>query len=148
MDTVDALRNSSLLAALGEEQLAGLAAMARQRTFPAGDVLISAGDSRASAMYVIVDGAVEIRSEGTVVAELGPGAAVGELALLSPDTSRTADVVATEDTTVVALARAGQPRRRPGGHRGARRPHRGRQRPTLRRLTAPPLLPSRRCGAR
>jgi CRP-like cAMP-binding protein len=105
MDTVDALRNSSLLAALGEEQLAGLAGMARQRTFGPGDVLIRSGDSRASAMFVIVDGAVEVRSEGTVVAELGAGSAVGELALLSPDTARTADVVATEDTTVVALAR-------------------------------------------
>ncbi len=105
MDTVDALRNSSLLAALGEEQLAGLAGMARQRTFSAGETLISEGDARASAMFVIVEGAVEVRSDGAVVAELGPGDSVGELAIVAPNTKRTADVVATEDTRVVVLAR-------------------------------------------
>ncbi len=105
MDTVDALRNSSLLAALGEEQLAGLAGMARQRTFVAGEEIITAGDSRASAMFVIIEGGVEVRSDGAVVAELGPGDSVGELALVAPNLNRTADVVATEDTRVVVLAR-------------------------------------------
>lgn len=105
MDTVAALRNSPLLGALGEEQLAGLAGMARQRTFDAGDELIRAGESRAAAMYVIVSGGVEVRSGGAVVATLGPGDSVGELALVSPNLARTADVIATEDTTVVVLAR-------------------------------------------
>ena len=105
MDTIDALRNSRLLGALGEEQLAGLAGMARQRVFAAGETLISAGDARASALFVIVEGEVEVRADGSVVAEVGPGGAVGELALVAPGLRLTADVVATEDTRVVVLAR-------------------------------------------
>ncbi len=104
METVEALRKSPLLAALGEEQLAGLAGMARQRSFAAGDTLISEGDARAAAMYVIIDGTVEVKTGDTVLAERHAGDAVGELALVAP-TSRTADVVAKTEVTVVVLAR-------------------------------------------
>jgi CRP/FNR family transcriptional regulator, cyclic AMP receptor protein len=104
VETIDALRQSKLLAGLGEDQLKGLAGMARQRSFAAGDVLITEGDARSAAMFVLVQGKVEVRVGGTVVAELGPGEVVGELALVVP-APRTADVVAKEDTLVVAVAR-------------------------------------------
>lgn len=104
METIEALRRSKLLAALDDEQLTGLAGMARQRSFGAGQTLIEEGGTRGSAMYVVVEGAVEVRSGDRVLAELGPGEAVGELALVS-NAPRTADVVAVEDTTVVVLAK-------------------------------------------
>lgn len=105
MNVVDALKNSPMLAALGEEQLTGLAKVARERVFGPGDLMIEEGKGRAQAMFVILEGEVEVRAGGVPVATLGPGDHLGEMALVLEDQTRTADVVACEEVRVVQLSR-------------------------------------------
>ena len=71
--------------------------------FSAGQVLIERGKP-GTGLYVVVDGQLVVEApEGT--RELGPGAVVGEQALLSPDGLRTARVRALTDGVVVAVDR-------------------------------------------
>ncbi len=106
MDRIDALRRSPLLAAFEDRQLQSLASIAKDRSFQPGDYLIRQGDSGGMAMYVILDGKVEVRAGDVVLDELGPGAHIGEMALLAGDDApRSADVVATEPTTALQITR-------------------------------------------
>lgn len=72
--------------------------------FSAGQVLVERGKP-GTGLYVVVEGALVVEApEGT--REVGPGAVVGERALLSPDGLRTARVRALTDGVVVAVERA------------------------------------------
>ena len=55
-------------------------------------------------MWVVVAGKCQVMSGGSVVAELGAGAAVGEISLVSGDPA-VADVVAVEPVVVLKLAK-------------------------------------------
>lgn len=106
MDRVEALRQSSLMRALEERQLMALAGIASERRFEPGSYLLRQGDTRAMTMFVVLEGKVEVRRDGTPIAELGPGSHVGEMALLAPDDlARSADVVALEPTAVLQLTK-------------------------------------------
>ena len=70
----------------------------------AGQVLIERGQQGAG-LFVILEGTVVVEApEG--VRDLGPGALVGDRALLSPDGRRTARVRATSDLHVLVVDRA------------------------------------------
>lgn len=56
-------------------------------------------------MVVVLDGAVEVRRDGQVLATLGPGDHVGEMALLAERPIRTATVVAASPVVVAYVAR-------------------------------------------
>jgi CRP-like cAMP-binding protein len=71
-----------------------------QLTFGAGETIVRAGDEP-DGFYLVVAGEAEVRGD-----RLGPGDFFGELALLD-ETTRTADVVAATDLTVLRLDRAG-----------------------------------------
>ena len=68
-----------------------------------GDLLIREGDP-GDLFYVIVEGKVEITRAGNLVSEQGPGAYVGEIALLR-DVPRTASVIAKTPLRLLALER-------------------------------------------
>ena len=69
----------------------------------AGQVLIEPGQ-HGSGLYVVLEGTVLVEApEGT--RELGPGAVIGERALLSAEGTRTARVRATTDVRVLAVDR-------------------------------------------
>ncbi|MDP3984627.1 MAG: cyclic nucleotide-binding domain-containing protein [Acidimicrobiia bacterium] len=105
MDRVEALKTSALLRALDDSQLESLAGIAKERTLNTGDVLIRAGDTGALAMYIILEGKVEVSRRGTPLSIMGPGQHIGEMALLAPeDTPRSADVKVIEPTRVLQLA--------------------------------------------
>lgn len=105
MDKVEALRSSTLLSALSDSELESLMGIVNERTFAPGEHLIRAGDTGALAMYVILDGQVQVSRQGSPLTTMGPGQHIGEMALLGPsDVARSADVVAVEPTTVLQLA--------------------------------------------
>jgi serine/threonine-protein kinase len=78
-------------------------------TFKAGELLMQEGD-QGDQVFIVTKGLVQVyktfadgRRQG--LATLGPGAVVGEAAVLSAS-ARTASVVAVEDTTVTTVTRA------------------------------------------
>ena len=103
-DRITALRQSSLLSELSDDDLSQILAIANERRFAAGDALITAGAETSVGMWIILDGTVEVTREGRVLNQLGPGEHVGEMALMS-DIRRSADVKAISDVTALQLTR-------------------------------------------
>jgi response regulator RpfG family c-di-GMP phosphodiesterase len=102
------LRQSEVLGCLPGEALDALAERARPRRYAAGETVFEEG-SPGDCLHLVVDGALEVRrTEGAevyVLAELRPGHAFGELAVLDR-TPRTATVVAVRDSATVQIGAA------------------------------------------
>jgi predicted acylesterase/phospholipase RssA/CRP-like cAMP-binding protein len=92
-----------LLAALPERARLLLEAATRVRPVAAGEWLLREGDPPGSA-YVVRSGRLEVEVGGRVVRELGPGAVLGELALLTGE-PRSAGVRARRDSSVLEVPR-------------------------------------------
>jgi CRP-like cAMP-binding protein len=97
----DLLRHIEALAGLDEPRLDALARLVGERTAPAGEVIVRQGDPTRE-VYLVVRGEVEVQTDGRAMARLGPGAVVGEVALLV-DGPRMSTVVATEDLELLVL---------------------------------------------
>lgn len=82
----------------GIERLAGAAATERRET---GSVLMRQGE-QGDRFLVIERGEVEVQVDGHVVQRLGPGAGIGEVALLR-STPRTATVTAMTEVSLVTI---------------------------------------------
>ena len=104
----DLLRKVEVFEALSEEETRALAPRVRVEPFFSGDTVMRQGEPGDS-LYIIDQGRVEVvvshdgRSER--VAALGPGAFLGEMALLTGE-ERTATVVALEPTRCFVIDRA------------------------------------------
>ncbi|AKV00735.1 cAMP-binding protein [Labilithrix luteola] len=96
--TVEQLRRVPALAEYGSEDLELLAYIATLRSFAPRDVLMQEG-SEGDACWLLLGGAVDVTRAGvsTVLATLGPGALVGQLALLDR-APRSATVTAVRET--------------------------------------------------
>jgi predicted acylesterase/phospholipase RssA len=96
-----------LLAGADAEALDALAVEAQPLRALAGDWVLRAGDE-ANELYVVLRGRVRVTTsaegEDRTLRILGPGAAIGELALLT-GTPRSASVQAVRDTTLLRLRR-------------------------------------------
>ena len=89
---------------MNPEDLERLGTVGAEASVAAGQVLIERGQHGAG-LYVILQGTIVVEApEGT--RDLGPGAVVGERALLSADGLRTARVQATSDVRVLAIDRS------------------------------------------
>ncbi len=106
---VSFLKNVSLFADLPEESLAKLGTCLKTNEFPPSETIMREGAPGVS-MYVIKDGLVEVRKKDPItgidflVAQLGPGNAVGEMSLLTGK-PRSASVNTVEPTSVYTLTR-------------------------------------------
>jgi CRP-like cAMP-binding protein len=100
--TSDEIRELPLFAGVGEAALERLAACAEIEAAP-GQVLVLPGDP-GSGMFVVVDGAVTVELHRGQV-EAGPGAVIGELALLVPGATRVARARATTRTRCLCVPR-------------------------------------------
>jgi CRP-like cAMP-binding protein len=95
-NVVDALARVPMLESLDRKHLEKLAKDFRERTFPAGTVVVKEGDKQGIGFFVIADGDAVVTRGGDEVARLGPGAHFGAVALIS-DRVRTATVTAETD---------------------------------------------------
>ena len=99
----------ALLSRLSDRQRSKLAADTTTRSYPAGATIVRQGDTSMS-FYVVLDGRVRVEHEAegqagtSVLEELGPGGAFGEMGLID-DMPRAASVIAIEPTECVLLAR-------------------------------------------
>jgi Cyclic nucleotide-binding domain len=80
----------------GEEKL-------KRRKLSEGETLVEQGEQGAD-LYLILDGVLAVERDGEEVAEVGPGAIVGEQALLLEDATRTATLRARTSARVVVIA--------------------------------------------
>ena len=100
---VETLRKIPLFAELSDATLERIIALGTEADIAPGQVLIETGQGGAG-LFIIEDGAVVVSSHGKTF-ELGPGSCVGELALLTPNATRTARVQAKTAARVLAIAR-------------------------------------------
>ncbi len=100
---IDALRRVRFLAPLKDRDLRRLASSMSERTASAGEDLVTQG-SGAIAFFVLLEGHASVIVDGHQRRTLGPGDHFGEIALVLPDTPRTATVRAIDDVHLGALA--------------------------------------------
>ncbi len=97
------LDEAFLFETVGPDAKESLVDMATLRHFEPGDVLVRQGDD-GDCFYYIHEGMVQVKAtkdgQTAVLANLGPGAVVGEIALLTGE-PRTADVTAMEPTEAI-----------------------------------------------
>jgi CRP-like cAMP-binding protein len=103
-DDVALLERVPTLRLLGTTSLRMLAIGSEQRDFARGDVLFNAGEN-ADAGYIVQRGAFRIDDGGGVEIVAGPGALIGELALVVA-MPRPSSAVALEHSSVIRVARS------------------------------------------
>jgi len=103
-DDVALLERVPTLRLLGTTSLRMLAIGSEQRDFARGDVLFDAGED-ADAGYIVQRGAFRIEDGGGVEIIAGPGALIGELALVVA-MPRPSTAIALEHSSVIRVARS------------------------------------------
>lgn len=103
MDRILFLRRVSLFADLPPADLKQIAAIATEQLFPDGTV-VARENERGDRLYVIVSGAIRVRSGERDAATRGAGEYVGELALLTGE-PRMATLIASGETRCLCIGR-------------------------------------------
>lgn len=101
-------RSSGLFRGMSDEEVREIVRTSNSRTLQAGESLFKQGDV-AAALYIVESGELEVRAqsgfgEEVVLAMLGAGTVVGEMAILE-GSSRSATVEALSDCRVFELSR-------------------------------------------
>jgi CRP-like cAMP-binding protein len=89
---------------LTPDQLRWVARVAARVQEPKGEVLTKEGE-RGDELMIVLEGTVEVRHDGHVLATLGRGDFFGEVALLEAPARRTATAVAVTRVTIVFIGR-------------------------------------------
>ena len=97
------VRTSELFGALDEDDRDALLAKLTTEMVAAGTTFIHEGQHNEH-LWVVVSGRCEVKSAGAAIAELGPGAAVGEISLVSGSPA-VADVTAVENAVLLRLSK-------------------------------------------
>lgn len=108
MERVIHLKKIPMFSELQLRELAGIASIAKERSFPAGSLIIQEG-APGDSLFLVLQGKVSVvkatgSSQPLVLAEIGPDECFGEMALFDRQ-PRSASVVAAEDTYVMELGR-------------------------------------------
>lgn len=108
-DAIEVLRPVELFQHLDDEQLSKLAAHSREVQFRKNAILMTEGDAGES-MYVIQSGLVKVfvsdeDGKELVLYEQGPGAVIGDIALLD-DEPRSASVSTLDKTTALMIGKS------------------------------------------
>jgi CRP/FNR family cyclic AMP-dependent transcriptional regulator len=99
---LEKLHSVPLFSGLKDKQLKSILKSGKQQAFQEGQVIVGQGEVGV-AFYLILDGKVEVRRKGRVMAKLGSGNFFGEMSLLD-SSPRSSDVVAVAPTTCLLLS--------------------------------------------
>ncbi len=100
--TADLLATVPLFSGLDKKQRERMARDFKERSIPAGTVIIRQGDEHGMGFFILVEGEATVAVDGTEIDRLGPGSYFGEIALIS-DRVRTASVTAATDVRVLVM---------------------------------------------
>ena len=100
-DKAKVLRKLPLFQGLSDGDISSISATARFVALKAGDVVCRQGDAGRD-LYILESGSVLVQQGSRVLAKLGAGDVVGELAVLD-DQPRSADVIAVEETRLLEI---------------------------------------------
>ena len=103
VERVLVLKGADLLKDVGPRHLLGLANVAREVEIFQGDRIYEEDDP-ADALYIVVEGKVELQADGRRISEVGPGEAFGTWSLVD-DSRRGQRAECVEDGLALALSR-------------------------------------------
>jgi CRP/FNR family cyclic AMP-dependent transcriptional regulator len=98
---VELIRNVPLFSKCSKRELAEIASLADEISFPEGKTLIKEGE-HGREFLVLIDGTVEVRQGGRLLASRGRADCFGEIALIL-DVPRTATVTTTSPVRALVL---------------------------------------------
>ena len=104
-EKLEGARKCAAFEGVSEVMLQDLASLLLPLDLPAGGVLFAEGDE-GDAMYVVVDGDLEVSRRGRSVASVGEGALLGDMALLT-EAPRAATAKARHDSKLLRMSRDG-----------------------------------------
>jgi len=96
------LAKVSIFSGLKRKQLDAVIGASKERSYKAGAAVVDAGSSGVG-FFMVMEGKLEVRKKGNVLARLGRGDYFGEMALLT-NSPRIADVVAVAPTKCLVLS--------------------------------------------
>jgi CRP/FNR family cyclic AMP-dependent transcriptional regulator len=96
------LEKNPLWAGLDRKDLKAILKVSNERNFETGDIILGRGEGGVG-FYLIMEGSVEVKSDGNILAKLGPGQFFGEMAILD-NQPRSADVVAAEPSRCLIVS--------------------------------------------
>mgnify|MGYP002640272421 CR=1 FL=1 len=91
-----------LFKGIPKARLTPVLAMFQQRRVYKDQIFIQEGQP-GDEMYIIFKGTANVKAGPKVLAELGPGAVIGEICLINPGAKRTASVIATSDMVLYGV---------------------------------------------
>ena len=103
-ESMEMLQKTPLWSGLDQQDLRLIAKSSKERNFESGQTIVKKGDPGVG-FYLILEGAVEVRSDGKTLSKLGPGQFFGEMSVLD-DQPRSADVVTVEPSRILFLSAA------------------------------------------
>jgi CRP-like cAMP-binding protein len=98
---VELMRKAPLFSSCSKRELAEIASLADEIDFPQGKTLIKEGE-RGREFFVLIEGTVDVRKEGRVLAHRGSTDCFGEMALIL-DAPRMATVTTTSPVRALVL---------------------------------------------
>jgi len=99
---IELLQKTPLWSALSKQDLKLVAKLSHERKFEIGKAIVTKGEAGVG-FYLILEGAVEVRSGGKSLSKLGPGQFFGEMSIID-NQPRSADVIAIENSRVLILS--------------------------------------------
>jgi len=96
------LQKTPLWAGADSQDLSLVVRMAKENNFESGKVIVHKGEP-GDGFYLILEGEVEVKSDGKTLTKLGPGQFFGEMAIFD-NQPRSADVVAIKQSRVLFLS--------------------------------------------
>jgi len=99
---IEMLQKTPLWSALSKQDLKLVAKLSHERSFQIGQAIVTKGEAGVG-FYLILEGAVEVKSGGKSLSKLGPGQFFGEMSIID-NQPRSADVIAIENSRVLILS--------------------------------------------
>jgi CRP-like cAMP-binding protein len=104
VEKVIALEGVELMSSLGPDQMASIAMIATEVEYPPGRAILEEGKP-VDALYVVVDGSVELTRGGESLDAAGPNSVLGVWALLDENDQTVLAATAHEDTRLLRIGR-------------------------------------------